>query len=53
MPDPRGYGICPFCHKERPLYRHGTLKPHNAWNGIKMVPCLGGLQKPAQPGRSK
>ena len=48
MPDPRGYGICPFCHKERPLLQRGVLKAHNAWNGSKMVPCLGSLQKAAR-----
>ena len=47
MSEPRGYGICPFCRKERPLVGHNVLKAHNAWNGREMVPCLGSLQKPA------
>jgi len=40
------YTICPVCGKERGTTRTGIMASHNMWNGSKMIPCKGSLQRP-------
>lgn len=35
------FGVCPVCHKERKVTRDGKMRPHNRWDGTKMVHCSG------------